>query len=535
MPLNFADTVTSNLPSCSSNQSRHKTLTSYFDKEDVAKATIKWCFHTVLKHLSFRSAAESVPLFASMFPDSAIAKNFKLSKDKVAYTIVHGLAPYFLKKLQEILDNCQFIVISFDESLNKVVSKQQMDVAVRYWDREANQVKTRYFSSVFLHSSKAVDLKNGLIEAVGIQNLSKIIQVGMDGPNVNFSMLKMLKEELSDVNPRKSVLLDIGSCGLHNVHGAFKAGIKVLRWDVDVFLACLYYLFWQSPVRRGNYTANTNSNTFPLKFCSVRWVENESVARTAITMMPHLQKWVKIVLEEGKKNPLNDNHKNFKIVADFVRDPLAEAKLAFFISLATLVEPFLREFQSDDPLGPFLYQEITYLMTIVMKRFVKPEVLEKNSSAIKVELTHNNLIPASKIDLGFETKNALSNLKPKPSEDRITRFRDDCRNGYLALVKKLQERSPLLYTLTRAISCLDPDFISQHAKTAVTRLESCLSTLQSNLWISGSFADKVKLEYMDVCRLSNIVEAMKSYNRNEKPLDQFWMEVISYSKNPTEH
>ena len=31
---------------------------------------------------------------------------------------------------------------------------------------------------------------------------------------------------------------------------------------------------------------------------------------------------------------------NFQVVAEFIRDCLAEAKLAFFISLATLVEPF---------------------------------------------------------------------------------------------------------------------------------------------------------------------------------------------------
>ena len=60
---------------------------------------------------------------------------------------------------------------------------------VRYWSDEVNKVQTTYFSSVFLHSTKTIDLKN--------QNLFKIIQVSMDGPNVNFSMLKTLKLELS--------------------------------------------------------------------------------------------------------------------------------------------------------------------------------------------------------------------------------------------------------------------------------------------------------------------------------------------------
>ena len=81
-----------------------------------------------------------------------------------------------------------------------------MDVVVRYWDDEANKVQTRQFSSVFLHSTKTIDLfklLNGLIEAVGNQNLFKIIQVSIDGPNVNFSMLKTLKLEFSQANPQK--------------------------------------------------------------------------------------------------------------------------------------------------------------------------------------------------------------------------------------------------------------------------------------------------------------------------------------------
>ena len=89
-----------------------------------------------------------------------------------------------------------------------------------------------------------------------------------------------------------------------------------------------------------------------------------------------------------------------QIAAEFIRDRLAEAKLAFFISLATLVEPILREFQSDCRLPPFLYQEITYLITAIM-RIVKLEVVEKNSSIMKIKLKDSNFMVASKTDFLF--------------------------------------------------------------------------------------------------------------------------------------
>ena len=92
-----------------------------------------------------------------------------------------------------MLQECQHIVVGFDGSLNKISQKQQMDVVVRYWNNSEKEVKTKYFSSVFLQSTKASDLKKGLIEAVGESNLSTIVQISMDGPAVNFSMLKQLK------------------------------------------------------------------------------------------------------------------------------------------------------------------------------------------------------------------------------------------------------------------------------------------------------------------------------------------------------
>lgn len=118
-----------------------------------------------------------------------------------------------------------------------------MDVIVRYWHHGANAVKTRYLSSVFLTSAKALDFKDTLMKAVGNNNLFKILQVSMDGPPVNVCTRNSLSAELSAENPKGSVLLDIGSRGLHTVHGAFKHGIKSLNWLISKF-------FWTNILQR---------------------------------------------------------------------------------------------------------------------------------------------------------------------------------------------------------------------------------------------------------------------------------------------
>ena len=101
-----------------------------------------------------------------------------------------------------------------------------MDPFVRYWDSKTKEVGARYFTSVVLEGSKVVDLKERLKEAVGEDNLRKILQISMDGPAVNFKMLKQLQIELSGKSQNNSILLKIGICGVHNVHSAFKAGDK---------------------------------------------------------------------------------------------------------------------------------------------------------------------------------------------------------------------------------------------------------------------------------------------------------------------
>ena len=59
-------------------------------------------------------------------------------------------------------------MISFDESLNKSTQNCQMDTGICFWSQEAKQVQVRYWDS--------------LVEL----DVSKIIQIAMGGPNVNW-------------------------------------------------------------------------------------------------------------------------------------------------------------------------------------------------------------------------------------------------------------------------------------------------------------------------------------------------------------
>ena len=73
----------------------------------------------------------------------------------------------------------------------------------------------------------------------------------MDGPNVNWSLFTKMASyrELNDYPG----LLNMGSCGLHVVHGALQTGHKKTGWDLNATLRYAYYFFRDSPARRAQF------------------------------------------------------------------------------------------------------------------------------------------------------------------------------------------------------------------------------------------------------------------------------------------
>ena len=72
-----------------------------------------------------------------------------------------------------------------------------------------------------------------------------IVQISMDGSNVNWKFYKQIRIQLQE--EYSTSLINIGSCGLHIVHNAFKAGVTASGWIISSFLTSLYYLFKDCP------------------------------------------------------------------------------------------------------------------------------------------------------------------------------------------------------------------------------------------------------------------------------------------------
>ena len=190
----------------------------------------------------------------------------------------------------------------------------------------------------------------------------------MDGPSVNWKFIDELSND-DAFGSDEPELLEIGSCGLHVVHGAFQTGHNAVNWNVNSTLRSCYRILKDSPARRADYSSVTGSTLFPLKFCSTRWVENASVAQRSLEIYLYMVLYAKTA-------------KLTKTVASAalkkaVSDPLMVAKIAFLQSVANMLEPFLKQFQSTSPIVPFIYQELEKLLRKLIERFIEQSALQE--------------------------------------------------------------------------------------------------------------------------------------------------------------
>ena len=157
-----------------------------FSSTDTLKAEIIWTLKAVSSHYSYKSCEDNGKVFAAMFPDSQIAASYKCGERKSSYLSTFGIARHFFNELKDRVKSETSYVLLFDESLNDDLQQKQLDIHVRVW--ENNVVATNYLRSEFMGHAAAVDLHERLEPVILEFGHRKLLQLSMDGPNVNWKL-----------------------------------------------------------------------------------------------------------------------------------------------------------------------------------------------------------------------------------------------------------------------------------------------------------------------------------------------------------
>jgi len=102
-------------------------------------------------------------------------------------------------------------------------------------------------------------------------------------------------------------------------------------------------------------------------------VENVPVIERVIDILPKLKEYMRCV---DAKKVTNHGTKSFEVVRSACHDSLLEVKLHFILSVAKRLQPFLRMYQVDKPMKPFLVPDLLKLVKDLLARFVQRDVVE---------------------------------------------------------------------------------------------------------------------------------------------------------------
>ena len=132
---------------------------------------------------------------------------------------------------------------------------KQLDIHVRSFDVAQNAVSTHYLTSAFLGHATAALMAEAFMEKCHSLNMTRMIQLSMEVPKVNWSFYMKLMAEVHETDDKR--LVDIGSCGLHAVHNAFKAGFEATTLDLRSFLCVLHRISRVSGGKKGPVPTTT--------------------------------------------------------------------------------------------------------------------------------------------------------------------------------------------------------------------------------------------------------------------------------------
>ncbi|KAG8179991.1 hypothetical protein JTE90_007959 [Oedothorax gibbosus] len=537
-----------------SRKSKHKEPTEHLDCsklwsnmcETEQLETLHALSEIVTFHMGIREQMEIIQIIdptAIISPDdkefvldSEVAKNFSCGENKVAYLSVFGIAPHFSSLLKSRIKNEPDYVLLFDESMNEVNQSKQLDCHVRIWD--VNKVTTRYFSSDFLGHATADLLFSKIKEKCLTLGAGNLLQLSMDGPNVNLKVHEMMMKEMKD--EFNTTLLNVGTCGLHIMHNAFRDGCSAFP-EVENAASAAYWHFKDSPARREDYASLNLDAKFPLKFCKHRWVENEIVLVRLLEILPDVKSYIKEI--ERKKLP-RPNNKSFVVLQDMIKDELFPAKCNFILSVVKDIQPFLKLYQTDRPMLPFLNGDLNNLLKDLLNRFLKDGSLPTSSlKLLDVNIEDNQLQKeVTKINVGFVAKKMLKELNKKDfcNEKKVMEFYLSCRQLLLKLTKKLFQKCPLNFSLVRNMSFLDPRTLLTNKEANLKKLQNILQYLSSAGRVKEEACDAVIKEFCNFIADLTCMDTTKRYEHCSgdtfDPLldrvDVFYYEFLSNPKYP---
>ena len=350
----------------------------------------------------------------------------------------------------------------------------------------------------------------------------KFLHLSMDGPKTNWNVLQLVDDALESGGFTRT--LNIGSCTLHILHGAFGTGILYTEWKLGKLMKAMFKILDESPARRDVYLREGSSGKFPIKFCDTRWIEDEPVANRALEVWPSIVATVKHY--EGLCKSARPQNKSYQTLVANHLDLLVPAKLHFFAFLANIMSPYLVMFQTDAPMLPFMFDELSCIIYRLLRLVYRQKKIDAkkyprelmNEKFLKND---DNKMDEMQVDIGAAAKNSFD--KVCLSAEKKRKFRKECKGAIVCILLKLLERLPTNKMIVVQAASLSPQNMHRNPAKASRRFKSLADNLFAMKKITSKVADNAKDQFRNFLETDVIKHAEKfaEFDFRQTRLDDF--------------
>lgn len=335
------------------------SITTFFkdpNKDDLITAKeATFAFHSVVHNISFNTSDCNSKLLSKFFEPK-----FSLGRTKCQTIVQNVITPYWKEKLQEDLNETNFVTITIDAS-NKG-DLQMIPVMVRYFlPHKGVQVKMLDFQSV--PGEKSEILTNQIFDIISKYKISdKIIGFCADNCNTNFggvarrgknNVYFRLKELL------KRNIIGIG-CVAHIIHNCIQNAVDILPFDIEVLVVKIYKYFYIYTVRV----------TELKEFCQFANVEYQRVLKHGNTRFLSLLPAIKriIAIFEGLKSYFASQENCPQLINNFFSNPAGELYLNFVSGQLNLFNSAILKVEKNNISATEVICELKNLKMIIHER-----------------------------------------------------------------------------------------------------------------------------------------------------------------------
>ena len=165
---------------------------------------------------------------------------------------------------------------------------------------------------------------------------------------------------------------------------------------------------------------------------------------------------------------------------------------------------FLKRFQTDALMVPFLVDTLDELIRSICSKFILNDVLEKaktTTSLIKLNMLDRNIQKVT-TEVSFGLKSHLKDLKKekKVKESEVHLFLQEVKQFLATLCNYLLTISPINSHFARCCRSLNPVYMAQYAETCKKLFDKILEKLVICKHVTSTHAAKNEYSFANSCK-----------------------------------